>query len=88
MKDEKTSAYFCTGVLATPEEVAEMKFEYSLPLARIGGRWPEPEKMVHKFALAHGLPEIAGHYGCDFRDGEFICEKEAGEPTTEWKRTP
>lgn len=82
MKDEKTAAFFCTGVLATPEEVANMRAEYALPVARIGGIWPTPERTVHRYALAHGLPEIRGFYGCDFRDGEFIREKDAdkGEP--------
>lgn len=85
MKDEKTAAYFCTGVMATPEEVERMKAEYKKPVAKIGGVWPEPEKVVHQAALAHGLPEIAGFYGCDFRDGEFIREKDAlDRPVDAW----
>ncbi len=84
MKDEQTKDYFCTSVYATPEEIAVMRAEYQKPLARIGGVWPQPEKLVHTTALAHGLPEIRGHYGCDFRDGEFLREQDAGEPTTDW----
>jgi hypothetical protein len=81
MNDDTTAAYFCTGVLATPEEITEMKAEYAMPMARIGGVWPTPERTVHRIALAHGLPEIKGFYGCDFRDGEFIREKNATEGT-------
>lgn len=88
VKDENTAAYFCTGVYATPEEIEAIKFEFRLPLAKINGRWPEPEKAMHRAALAHGLPEIRGHYGVDFRDGEFLREKDAGEPTTEWAELP
>lgn len=79
MKDDKTAAYFCTGVFATPDEVKLMKDEYSLPVMMFGGRAPEPEKTVHRMALSHGLPEIRGFYGCDLRDGEFIREKDASE---------
>lgn len=77
MKDDKTAAFFCTGVFATPDEVSRMKAEFSMPVARIGGTWPTPERTMHGLALAHGLPEIKGFYGCDFRDGEFIREKGA-----------
>ena len=31
-----------------------------------------PAKEAHRFALAHGLPEITGYYGCDLRTGEFV----------------
>ena len=89
MNDHMTAAYFCTGVFATKEEVAEMKAEHAKPAARIGGVWPEPERLMHRLALAHGLPEIHGFYGCDFRDGEFIREKDAteGEPDA-WGEHP
>lgn len=77
MKDAMTEPYFTTGVYATADEIKSMKNEHAKPVARIGGVWPEPEKLTHRIALAHGLPEIRGYYGCDFRDGEFIREKDA-----------
>lgn len=82
MKDQQTEKWFCTGVLATPEEVETMQEAYAIPLMVIADRIPRPEKTVHAIALAHGLPEIRGFYGCDFRDGEFIREQDAnvGEP--------
>lgn len=87
MKDDKTAAYFCTGVLATAEEINQMRDEYRMPVAKIGGRWPEPEKLTHDLALKHGLPEIKGFYGCDFRDGEFIREKDATDgPADSWPK--
>jgi len=85
MKDQMTDGYFCTGVYATTDEVERMKAAYRLPVARIGGHFPDPEKVMHAAALAHGLPEIRGHYGCDFRDGEFIREKDALDmPPDKW----
>jgi len=32
----------------------------------------EPVEAAHRFALAHGLPEIPGYYGIDLSNGEFI----------------
>ncbi len=84
MKDEATKDYVCTGVFATSEEIERIMTERALPMARVFGRWPEPEKVTHRAALSHGLPEIVGFYGIDFRDGEFIRVKdedmEPGEP--------
>ncbi len=92
MVDEMTKAFVCTGVYATPEEIEVMKGERALPVARIGGMWPSPERTMHAYAIAHGLPEIRGFYGCDFRDGEFIRVKdedmEPGEPTKDWGAYP
>ena len=31
-----------------------------------------PQVVAHRYALAHGLPEISGYYGIDLRNGEFI----------------
>lgn len=33
--------------------------------------WHEAQEQCHKFALAHGLPEITGFYGMD-ENGEFV----------------
>lgn len=77
MRDAQTEPYFMTGVFATPEEIKRMLDEQRKPMALIGGKWPEPERLQHEIALAHGLPEIKGFYGCDFRDGEFLRMKEA-----------
>lgn len=79
MKDERTVSFFCTGVYATEDEIKRMKDEYATPLIVVGGRVPCPALVMHQCALAHGLPEIEGHYGCDFRDGEFLREKNALE---------
>jgi len=88
MKDEVTKGYVCTGVFATPEEIERIMTERALPMARVFGRWPEPEKVTHRAALSHGLPEIVGFYGIDFRDGEFIRVRDGdmdkGEPSSEW----
>lgn len=72
MKDQSTAQYVCTGVYATEAEALEIKSEQAMSFVKIFGRWPEPEKMIHRFALAHGLLEIPGYYGIDFRDREFI----------------
>lgn len=61
------------GVFATAEEIASMRLAYSTPLIQVGSRPPrDPAETVHRYALEHGLPDIIGHYGCDFRTGEFI----------------
>jgi len=62
-----------TGVFATKEEVEDLKSAASMPCIRVGGHWPEsPQKVAHRIALKHGLPEIEGYYGCDLRTGEFV----------------
>lgn len=62
-----------TGVIATKEEIQQMKDAANQPYIMIGGHWPEsPQKVCHEIALKHGLPEIPGYYGCDLRTGEFV----------------
>jgi hypothetical protein len=34
--------------------------------------WGRVTKKTHEFALAHGLEEFEGYYGCDLSTGEFI----------------
>ena len=29
-------------------------------------------RRVHEIALAHGLPEIQGYYGCDLKESEIV----------------
>lgn len=61
------------GIFATKEEIESMKAAASAPCIMIGGHWPEsPQEVCHRLALAHGLPEIEGYYGCDLRTGEFL----------------
>ena len=69
-----------TGVYATEEEVEELRTLAETPADRpllyLGGvdtgRQAEAAlyQRCHELALAHGLPEIPGHYGID--GGEFI----------------
>jgi hypothetical protein len=60
-------------VFATPEEIASLKSCLNTPYIVVGGIEPEsPQKIAHRMALAHGLPEIPGYYGCDLRTGEFV----------------
>lgn len=34
--------------------------------------WKMVSKQIHSYALAHGLPEIEGYYGCDLGNGEVV----------------
>lgn len=64
-----------TGVFATPEEVVILKAAASAPLIMLQAGMPEsPQKKAHRYALAHGLPEITGYYGIDLRTGEFLSQ--------------
>lgn len=61
------------GIFATPDEIEHMKHAASMPMIRIGNRFPESAQDVcHRLALEHGLPEVTGYYGCDLRTGEFV----------------
>lgn len=71
MKDERTASFLCTGVYATTSEITSMRAEFDKSIGQI----PCPTLVIHQYALAHGLPQIAGKYGCDFRDGEFIRDR-------------
>lgn len=74
----RPDGYIGTGVLATEVEVRLMREAFSMPVMRIGGHWPkEPWLVVHEYAIRHGLPELVGHYGCDFSRREFIRERDA-----------
>ena len=63
-----------TGKKLTAEQIAAVKANVDRPVmylsggARMGGD-ETPQQQVHRFALASGLPEIAGYYGADLRDG-------------------
>lgn len=62
-----------TRVFLTEDEVKRVKEVAALPMIMIGGTLPEdPRKLVHRLALAHGLPEISGYYGADLRTGEIV----------------
>jgi hypothetical protein len=61
------------GVFATAEEIETLKGVASAPYLVIGGQPPpDPAEEAHRIALAHGLPEIEGYYGCDLKTGEFV----------------
>lgn len=62
-----------TGEFATEDEIKTMKAAMGTPYLIVGGMAPEsPQKVCHRIALAHGLPEIQGFYGCDLRTREFV----------------
>lgn len=71
------------GVFATPEEIEDMKqpvpymvFGTVKDANEPGGYSPvtqrSPQEKCHAYALAHGLPEFSGFYGCDLTTGEFV----------------
>jgi hypothetical protein len=63
-----------TGVFATEEQVEALKASLKQPYLVVGGVPPEsPQRLAHRYALAQGLPEIAGYYGCDLKTGEFVA---------------
>lgn len=62
-----------TGVFATKTEAKHIRDAASMPYIVVGGVVPEnPQVVVHRVALEHGLPEIPGYYGIDLRNREFI----------------
>ena len=77
-----------TGTFASPTEIEELKDLLSrarnTPVIALsvahgierGGFAGEARqamlKRCHEIALAHGLPEITGFYGCDLATGEFV----------------
>lgn len=56
------------GVFATTDERKMLKGLASAPYVAFS----DPLREAHKLALAHGLPEIEGYYGCDLETGEFL----------------
>ena len=63
------------NVFATTEEIEHIKFCANAPLLYLSGgkRMTESaHQAAHNAALAHGLPEIAGYYGIDLSNGEFV----------------
>jgi len=62
-----------TGVFATEDEIKSLKTLLGQPLIAPAGIMPRsPAQLAHEFALAHGLPEVRGYYGCDLENGEFV----------------
>ena len=62
-----------TGVFATKEEVEDafrprrvMYLSGGIPFER-----ETAQQTVHRYAIAHGLPEITGYYGMT-PEGEFV----------------
>lgn len=73
------------NIFATEKEIEDIKFCASMPaIAITNPAAPGPNvspviplnssplEAAHAAALAHGLPEFAGYYGIDLRNGEFI----------------
>ena len=77
-----------TGVFATDAEVKDLKVlleaAQTTPVIAMssahalgqggfsGQAWDLVKKAAHAAALAHGLPEIEGYYGCNLTTGEFV----------------
>jgi len=86
MNNEKTIAR--TGVFCTEDEakrftqlaeearktpVIAFSSEHALRDGGLSGQaWRRVHESIHSSALAHGLPEIHGYYGCDLRNHEFV----------------
>jgi hypothetical protein len=64
-----------TGVYATEEEMESLMTLVKVSGMWIGGPPVNPAERCHKYALAHGLPEITGFYGIK-GDGEFVRDGE------------
>lgn len=64
-----------TGVFATDPEISLLQALAQTSGLRVSGGDPaseDPLKASHRMAIAHGLPEIPGYYGCDLHNGEFL----------------
>ena len=62
------------GKFATAEQIESLKRATTTPYIIIGGMPPlSPVELAHSYALAAGLPEFEGYYGCDLRTGEFVA---------------
>ena len=72
------------NVFASDEEIEHVKHCASMPIMGFTNPAPpgpgvspvipmseSPQEAVHRYALAHGLPEIPGLYGIDLSNGEF-----------------
>lgn len=77
-------AHLRTGVFLTEDEAAAVETlaarASSTPVITFGGggpdaasvAWSVVKQTCHRFALAHGLPEIPGYYGCDLESREVL----------------
>lgn len=65
-------SFIRTGVFATDEEVEALKAAASAPAIALHIPRRSVQQICHDYALAHGLPEIRGYYGCDLTNGEFV----------------
>ena len=71
-----------TKVFATKEEIEALCKPHpylifgTMPANDKGERLPieseSAQQHCHRLALAHGLPEFDGYYGCDLETGEFV----------------
>jgi hypothetical protein len=69
-----------TGKFATKDEIEDVyrpRRVMFLPGGRSMGE--TAHRAAHRYALAHGLPEIQGHYGMT-PEGEFVCLEEDATP--------
>lgn len=63
-----------TGKFASKEQIDSMRSAMSAPyILGSGGVAPRSAvELAHEYALASGLPEVPGFYGCDLTNGEFV----------------
>lgn len=62
-----------TDVKATEQEHESIMAAANMPAIMIGGSFPETAQQVaHRYALAHGLPEVTGYYGYNPTTREFL----------------
>jgi acid phosphatase family membrane protein YuiD len=63
-----------TGKTLTAEQIAAVRAKLNTPVLFLSGGMPmggseTVQQMVHRFALASGLPEIPGYYGANLETG-------------------
>ena len=78
-----SNGHVYTDISATADEESQMRQAFQNPFIVIGRVLPTPpEEIVHKCALAHGLPELQGCWGYDFQKHKFAClpDSRFGEP--------
>lgn len=77
----KDKRFVYTGVRASELEEAQMANPPPM-IVVMGYVTPTQAEIMHQCALAHGLPDIHGHYGYDFAEHEFIRLPESIEKET------
>ncbi len=70
-EDEKNEC-FAEAKKASETPVIAFSSQHALKEGGLSGQaWKATKELCHKYALAHGLPEIEGYYGMS-GTGEFV----------------